>query len=566
MTKKVQIDIVAKDKTKQAIGRAKRGLGGLKTFALAASAALATIGATKAIGGLIRTGKEVENLKVRFKFLFGSAEEGAKSFDTLAKFASKVPFSLEEISRASGNLAVVAKDAKQLESILEITGNVAAATGLDFETTASQIQRAFAGGIASADIFREKGVRDMLGFSAGAKVSVEETRKAFATVFAGNGEFAGTTAALADTLEGTTSMIGDKFFQLKNAINEGFFTEVKAQFTDFNNSLAANEEQFLAFGRAVGQVLGTALKEFVEQVKLVVAAFQFVGRTIDKVIESSRVLTGVVDLLLKPFQLVGDAVGYIADNNEKWTETLNTLNQDVIPTSIKQSGEFTESLNTIAIATGEVNIATEKLRDTMGTLGTGDDFFSQRASASRQAVKDLKAEADAEEALIDGKKRAFEEAKKLAAEGSQRSKKMFRLQQALNIGQAIMSTYTGASNALRDIPPPFNFAVAALTVATGLAQVANIRSQQPPAQFGGVRQANQPFLVGEKGAELFTPATAGTVTPNHQLGGAMGSTNVTFNINTVSAKGFNELLVNSRGMIVNMINQAVNERGRRNLV
>ena len=566
MTKKVQIDIVAKDKTKQAIGRAKRGLGGLKTFALAASAALATIGATKAIGGLIRTGKEVENLKVRFKFLFGSAEEGAKSFDTLAKFASKVPFSLEEISRASGNLAVVAKDARQLESILEITGNVAAATGLDFETTASQIQRAFAGGIASADIFREKGVRDMLGFSAGAKVSVEETRKAFATVFAGNGEFAGTTAALADTLEGTTSMIGDKFFQLKNAINEGFFTEVKAQFTDFNNSLAANEEQFLAFGRAVGQVLGTALKEFVEQVKLVVAAFQFVGRTIDKVIESSRVLTGVVDLLLKPFQLVGDAVGYIADNNEKWTETLNTLNQDVIPSSIKQSGEFTESLNTIAIATGEVNIATEKLRDTMGTLGTGDDFFSQRASASRQAVKDLKAEADAEEALIDGKKRAFEEAKKLAAEGSQRSKKMFRLQQALNIGQAIMSTYTGASNALRDIPPPFNFAVAALTVATGLAQVANIRSQQPPAQFGGVRQANQPFLVGEKGAELFTPATAGTVTPNHQLGGAMGSTNVTFNINTVSAKGFNELLVNSRGMIVNMINQAVNERGRRNLV
>ena len=566
MTKKVQIDIVAKDKTKQAIGKAKRGLGGLKTFALAASAALATIGATRAIGGLIRTGKEVENLQVRFKFLFGSAEEGAKSFDTLAKFAGKVPFSLEEISRASGNLAVVAKDARQLESILEITGNVAAATGLDFETTASQIQRAFAGGIASADIFREKGVRDMLGFSAGAKVSVEETRKAFATVFAGNGEFAGTTAALADTLEGTTSMIGDKFFQLKNAINEGFFTEVKAQFTDFNNSLAANEEQFLAFGRAVGQVLGTALKEFVEQVKLVVAAFQFVGRTIDKVIESSRVLTGVVDLLLKPFQLVGDAVGYIADNNEKWTETLNTLNQDVIPTSIKQSGEFTESLNTIAIATGEVNIATEKLRDTMGTLGTGDDFFSQRASASRQAVKDLKAEKDAEEALIDGKKRAFEEAKKLAAEGSQRSKKMFRLQQALNIGQAIMSTYTGASNALRDIPPPFNFAVAALTVATGLAQVANIRSQQPPAQFGGARQANQPFLVGEKGAELFTPATAGTVTPNHQLGDKMGATVVNFNINTVSAKGFNELLNNSRGMITNMINQAVNEKGKANLI
>jgi phage-related minor tail protein len=103
-------------------------------------------------------------------------------------------------------------------------------------------------------------------------------------------------------------------------------------------------------------------------------------------------------------------------------------------------------------------------------------------------------------------------------------------------------------------------------VATGLAQVANIRSQQPPAQFGGARQANQPFLVGEKGAELFTPATAGTVTPNHQLGDKMGATVVNFNINTVSAKGFNELLNNSRGMITNMINQAVNEKGKANLI
>ena len=34
---------------------------------------------------------------------------------------------------------------------------------------ATQIQRSFAGGIASADIFRERGVRALLGFEAGAK-------------------------------------------------------------------------------------------------------------------------------------------------------------------------------------------------------------------------------------------------------------------------------------------------------------------------------------------------------------------------------------------------------------
>ena len=234
MTKKVNIDIVARDKTKRAIDQSKKGLGGLKTAALAVGAALATIGAGRAIRGLVNTGKEIESLQIRFKLLFGSTEEGAKAFDTLTQFASRVPFSLEDIAAASGNLAVVAKDAKQLNDILEITGNVAGATGLDFQTTASQIQRAFAGGIASADIFREKGVRDMLGFSAGAKVSVEETREAFNRVFAGDGEFAKTTEQLAETLEGTLSMINDKFFNFQLAINKSFFEELKNQFGDLN--------------------------------------------------------------------------------------------------------------------------------------------------------------------------------------------------------------------------------------------------------------------------------------------------------------------------------------------
>ena len=41
---------------------------------------------------------------------------------------------------------------------------------------------------------------------------------------------------------------------------------------------------------------------------------------------------------------------------------------------------------------------------------------------------------------------------------------------------------------------------------------------------------------------------------------------VNFNISTVDARGFNELLVNSRGVIVNMINSAVNEKGKAALI
>ena len=39
-----------------------------------------------------------------------------------------------------------------------------------------------------------------------------------------------------------------------------------------------------------------------------------------------------------------------------------------------------------------------------------------------------------------------------------------------------------------------------------------------------------------------------------------------FNINTVDARGFDELLTQSRGTITQLINQAVNERGAKSII
>ena len=149
------------------------------------------------------------------------------------------------------------------------------------------------------------------------------------------------------------------------------------------------------------------------------------------------------------------------------------------------------------------------------------------------------------------------------AEGAKTSKKMFKLNQALAIGEAIMNTAQGVTNALK-LPFPINIVMAGLVGAMGAAQISTIRSQQPPAQFGGSRLPNSPFLVGEKGPELFTPNTAGSVTPNHQLGG--GGATVNFNITTVDASSFGALLDTRRGQIVNMINSALNNKGQAALV
>ena len=67
--------------------------------------------AVNALRGIIRTGAEAENLRVRLNALFQSAEEGGKAFDIMNEFASTVPFSLDQIMAASGNLGAVTKHA-----------------------------------------------------------------------------------------------------------------------------------------------------------------------------------------------------------------------------------------------------------------------------------------------------------------------------------------------------------------------------------------------------------------------------------------------------------------------
>jgi hypothetical protein len=67
------------------------------------------------------------------------------------------------------------------------------------------------------------------------------------------------------------------------------------------------------------------------------------------------------------------------------------------------------------------------------------------------------------------------------------------------------------------------------------------------------------------GAELFIPNSTGQITQSARGTGG-GATTVNFNINTVDASGFEELLIRSRGTITQLINNAVNERGRESLI
>jgi hypothetical protein len=142
------------------------------------------------------------------------------------------------------------------------------------------------------------------------------------------------------------------------------------------------------------------------------------------------------------------------------------------------------------------------------------------------------------------------------------NKDAFNAAKAFNIANAIMNTAMGITKALSTLPVPFNFIAAAAVGAAGFAQVAAIRSQQYTGrQLGGPVQEGKSFLVGETGPEIFTPNASGRIDRMDSLGGQ--NVNINFNIQAVDTQGFDELLVSRRGVIQQVISDAMLESGQR---
>jgi len=121
------------------------------------------------------------------------------------------------------------------------------------------------------------------------------------------------------------------------------------------------------------------------------------------------------------------------------------------------------------------------------------------------------------------------------------SKDQFEVGKGLATAGAVIDTYraaTGAYAAMASIPyigPALGAAAAAAAVVAGLANVAAIESQQYRAAraMGGWGEAGQPYLVGERGREIFVPDQNGRFIPNNQIGGSTQAFNVTV-VNQIS--------------------------------
>lgn len=508
------------------------------------------------VAQVVGVGKQIENLQVRLKALFGSAEEGARAFDVMVKFASRVPFSLEDIQQASGNLAVVSKDANELAEILEITGNVASATGLDFRQTSEQIQRSFAGGIASADVFRERGVRAMLGFNAGAKVSINDTIKAFKEKFSGDGEFGNVTADFAKTLTGTLSMLQDKLFSFRKAIADEFMVTLKKEFGDLDKSLADNQEAIQKFGQEVGKDLAELTSTLVKNIDIIKEAFQAlfvlltsaVALRVFKMIRdlntAGLAIAGAYVLATEAFKDFGDETARQEENLDSLLELNKMLfgeYESAIPKLKKQEDRF-KALRQVYEDLGlEIPKTKNKFEEYVDSLNKGEEevgFFEQ---AFQNALETLKGESVEFEKVFDKAVKnigdAFGDAIAKGEDFGDAMKGIFQdvISQVVSLIVQLLVLKPLLDSIKKNLGGSGGGFSGIFSDIGGMLGFAN----------GGYIAPNKPAIVGEKGAEVFVPQTAGHIIPNHELGGGVNVTqNISFStgvVPTVRAEVMNML-------------------------
>jgi nucleotide-binding universal stress UspA family protein len=611
MEQNLKINILVNDKSKEAFSRLDKNLGKLKSSIFNLKNAFLGFGAGVVIKGFIDAGIQIENLGVQLTALFGSAKAGQKALQEVTKYAIKTPFELKNIQQGITSLAVVRKTAEEagisFEELLKITGNTATLLGNDFALASLQVQRSLSAGIASAELFRERGVTAMAGFTAGVRTSALDSAKALKKTFGTGGEFGSLTDELSKTVAGTISNIKDSFFTFQVAVSEGMFGALKSQLGDLQNFIITNETQIQQFGRNIGEGLAKVIvklgeavvfaRDHFEGLKQVLIAivlikigsfFLTLGAVLYDLTKIVRALTiamlsnpafATAGLIVAGIGLITSAILSAKDATDAWANSLEEIDltefigQKIPNKILKDTDSF--GFNVLKNpelrqfrGSGKPQFGFEGSPELMGRGGT-----EQKLSLFEKTRTAL-------EELNNKQLKTFEEKManihKIVAEGISTgiTKVSESLARSVVLGENLLQSFRAlAQQLLINILSALIEQVAIMVIMKLFKkeeiqkeaekdnlirkQNSNLKRQIAlqailmamgggggsglfQGGFGGARASGgtvskgQPYLVGERGAELFIPNSTGQIAQSAR-GMGSGQTTVNFNINTLDA-------------------------------
>ena len=620
-TKQVNIDIIARDKTRTAMQSATKGVEKLKGSFLNLKNAVIGIGVALAGRSILQTTAEFEDLRDSLNSVTGSAQAGGQAFEFISDFATRSQFSVQDLTRSFITLKASGIDpTEKLFRTFTDTASVTTDQLGSLDALTRVFSRGVQGGLGLEELnqIADRGVpvfkileqeigKTRLELSEfgqttdGATIILNALQKGLSKAFAG------ATEEKLDNLSVSFSNFGIALDGVKNNIGR----EVSPSITRLTNNLArlleliepilvafAKLVNFLITGVVVAfEKVGSAVSFIISKVK---SFLIFTGimkdvtkETSDAVADLGTVVVkagksieqiGKLDTVTKQIEKNKSALESIKESLMTEVELIEHKNKKELELITQQKELLKEQIDLKILDGMEANAKElEMARDHIKELTDlelevkkkGADEKLELARKTAEEEKKIRDElfADNLQAIKQGnfheleleklsisqqKELTMKTGRQLVSELAKSNKTMFKVDKALKIAQAIMNTSTGVTKALS----VGNIPLAVLIGSLGAVEVATISAQKYQGfAKGGRPPVGRASIVGEEGAELFVPDQAGTIVPNNKLGMSKPVT-VNFNINTVDARGFDELLVNSRGTLVSLINSAVNEKGK----
>jgi len=363
----------------------ERGLGSLRNRLLVSAFAIGTL--TKAAQVFFRSSIEFEDVKTRLIGLTGSVEDAEFAFERLNKIATTTPFELGDVVNAGAQLE--AFGASALDTIKPIT-DLAAFMGTTATEAANAFGRAYAGGAGAADVFREKGVlniiKDFKGIEDITKLTLPQFRQAMIDAFNDpTTGIAGSADRLSTTFRGAFSNMVDATSRLTAELAEGFLPTLKNAMKGTTEFLNKGTEfiRFTKEGRQNFDTFGESVDSFTLKVKNTkdINALQLEVERLNSEIKQANQpienLTTTIVGLAPVTKKTSDNLKIFTDLNEEGAINLDAMNSGVI----FQKAVFDEAAQAI-----------ENENTALMTMGTGTLRAEEKLKILLERIKELEEE------------------------------------------------------------------------------------------------------------------------------------------------------------------------------
>lgn len=562
---KIDIRLNAIDNTKRAFDDLNKNLKETNNSTQKVSTSFLTLknavlafatGAT--LKAIINTTASFENLRTTLKFVTGSIESGNNAFQLLQNLSLKSKFSVEQLSDAF--VALYSSGINPTEELLTTFINTASVFGNEIDTL-NDLTRLFA-----------KGTQGGLGLQ-----SLNQLASKGIPVFKILEERLGITrdslAKFAETTDGSQRILE----ALQQGLSETFAGANEARVNNLSTAISSLGREFLKAFETLsgGGGFNKALIDLINSIKELLS-------TLNPLIKAlGKVFSFIADSLTGAFQFLNDTikdtislynklVDFLGlDKTVKIEITRGQLEQGAIapPTSRKPDTTFFGLLNK---ELREAQLTFKSLEETLskgvveGIKGVSRGIAESivLGKSLNQSFREL-----AQKILVQVIERLIEEQliklsifalDKLRKALEQDKTREMQKQNSLLQSQLILENGIAGARAAQA-----QYGGGGGGGGFGFGDLLNIGSSIFGFAEGGAVSGGQPITVGERGRELFIPSTDGTIVPNQDLG---AGNNYNFTIVATDVRGVKELLLNNRSTIVNIMNQALNAKGKSSLV